>query len=900
MLKYIKNVSGVEKIYKGISFPDNQFTLIPSNLWDEFASNVNVIQDIVNGLIFISSDGVNNISNISNQLNYLKDLESQVDFTDNLKDLDGRLKVSLTQTSPNDYLSKVSSNDTTSGFLEEKIVGASNEIAISTLNDGDNEDLRIGLANFGTSGTYGTNSQVPQIVVDTKGRISSTTQITIDHGSIAGLGDDDHAQYYNTARGDARYEQLTNKGVAGGYASLDGTGKVPASQLPSYVDDVLEYANLAAFPGTGETSKIYVALDTNKTYRWSGSVYTEISPSEVTSVFGRSGAVSAQSGDYNASQITNTPSGNISSSTVQAAINELDSEKQPLDATLTALAGYNTNGFVVQTAADTFTGRTLTAGTGISITNSNGVAGNPTIATTITQYTDEQAQDAVGSILADSSSIDLTYDDAANSITAVVIPGGVDHNSLLNYVPNQHINHASVNINTGTGLTGGGDITTSRTLSIASTGVTATTYGNNAQVPQITVNAQGQLTFATNVNISINAAQVQDFTEAAQDAVGASLTDSSSIDFTYNDAANTITAAVLPAGVDHDALANFVANEHINHASVAVNAGTGLTGGGDLTATRTISMPNIGTAGTYGSASQIPVITTDAQGRVTSITTQLNPGDVWDNTGGLLTWENETGEDLVIRQANSGGDSPFIRQVRSRGTLASPTATLSGDKLGGNGFYGWNSTGQDANPSIEMSGFASENHTSTAQGGELRVSVINNGSTAQTTAAIFRNDATLDMQSHKITNTADPTNPQDVATKAYVDANAPSVFGTQFQDAESLALSTVASTTFTNKVAINTPSIPAGRYRIGWNFEWYYTDGAADFRARTLVDGVTEVLYHRAEPQDTGTDQRHAVGGFGYLNLTASTHTIELQFSRASGTGTAGIRNARLEFWRVN
>lgn len=50
-------------------------------------------------------------------------------------------------------------------------------------------------------------------------------------------------------------------------------GKVPESQLPSYVDDVLEYANLAAFPATGETGKIYIALDTNLVYRWSGSVY---------------------------------------------------------------------------------------------------------------------------------------------------------------------------------------------------------------------------------------------------------------------------------------------------------------------------------------------------------------------------------------------------------------------------------------------------------------------------------------------------------------------------------------------------------------------------------------------------------------------------------------------------
>jgi len=62
--------------------------------------------------------------------------------------------------------------------------------------------------------------------------------------------------------------------------------------------------------------------------------------------------------------------------------------------------------------------------------------------------------------------------------------------------------------------------------------------------------------------ISITASQVSDFDEAAQDAVGGILTNTSSIDFTYNDVANIITADVLPAGVDHDSLLNFVAGEH--------------------------------------------------------------------------------------------------------------------------------------------------------------------------------------------------------------------------------------------------------------------------------------------------------------------------------------------------
>lgn len=69
------------------------------------------------------------------------------------------------------------------------------------------------------------------------------------------------------------------KGANGGLAELDANGRVPSSQLPSYVDDVLDYANLAGFPATGESGKIYIAQDTNKSYRWSGSTYVEISSS---------------------------------------------------------------------------------------------------------------------------------------------------------------------------------------------------------------------------------------------------------------------------------------------------------------------------------------------------------------------------------------------------------------------------------------------------------------------------------------------------------------------------------------------------------------------------------------------------------------------------------------------
>lgn len=65
-------------------------------------------------------------------------------------------------------------------------------------------------------------------------------------------------------------------GAANGVATLDSGGKVPTAQLPSYVDDVVEAADFASLPGTGESGKIYVTLDTGYVYRWTGSAYLRI------------------------------------------------------------------------------------------------------------------------------------------------------------------------------------------------------------------------------------------------------------------------------------------------------------------------------------------------------------------------------------------------------------------------------------------------------------------------------------------------------------------------------------------------------------------------------------------------------------------------------------------------
>lgn len=97
-------------------------------------------------------------------------------------------------------------------------------------------------------------------------------------------------------------------GKASGVATLDSNGKVPTSQLPSYVDDVVDYSSKSSFPTTGETGKIYVANDKNIVYRWSGNSYVEISASlalgETSST-----AYAGDKGKANATSISNILNG---------------------------------------------------------------------------------------------------------------------------------------------------------------------------------------------------------------------------------------------------------------------------------------------------------------------------------------------------------------------------------------------------------------------------------------------------------------------------------------------------------------------------------------------------------------------------------------------------------------
>ncbi|MFR4530627.1 MAG: hypothetical protein ACLT5Y_03760 [Thomasclavelia ramosa] len=108
--------------------------------------------------------------------------------------------------------------------------------------------------------------------------ISTATQKALDGKASASHTHTSSQVGLGNVTNDAQVKR-SEMGVSSGVATLDTTGKVPSSQLPSYVDDVLEYTNKAGFPTTGESGKIYIDKATNITYRWSGTAYVEISPS---------------------------------------------------------------------------------------------------------------------------------------------------------------------------------------------------------------------------------------------------------------------------------------------------------------------------------------------------------------------------------------------------------------------------------------------------------------------------------------------------------------------------------------------------------------------------------------------------------------------------------------------
>jgi len=221
-------------------------------------------------------------------------------------------------------------------------------------------------------------------------------------------------------------------------------------------------------------------------------------------------------------------------------------------------------------------------------------------------------------------------------------------------------------VNTGTGLTGG-PITTSGTVSLANTAVTAGTYGNATTVSQITVDAQGRITSASNVSIASGGVGTVTQVDTGTGLTGGPVTSTGTISLAntavvaaaYGSASQVGTFTVDAQG-RLTAAANVAISISVANVSGAVPntvnviAGTGLSGGGNLASNVTVSLANTAvTAGSYGSTTQVAQITIDAQGRITAAANVAvsggggGTGNVVSNVvtitvGDNISWTNST------------------------------------------------------------------------------------------------------------------------------------------------------------------------------------------------------------------------------------------------------------------
>jgi len=162
----------------------------------------------------------------------------------------------------------------------------------------------------------------------------------------------------------------------------------------------------------------------------------------------------------------------------------------------------------------------------------------------------------------------------AKGLVTAVTATNIDHDALTNFVSNEHIDHTSVSITAGTGLTGGGTIASTRDLAIDSAEFLA--YFESS------INHDNLTGFVADEHIAHSTVSI---------TAGTGLTGGGTIAATRDlsiDSAELL--AYYESSLRHDNLSGFVANEHIDHTSVSITAGTGLTGGGDITSTRDLAI----------------------------------------------------------------------------------------------------------------------------------------------------------------------------------------------------------------------------------------------------------------------------------------------------------------------
>ena len=426
------------------------------------------------------------------------------------------------------------------------------------------------LASVGTAGTY------TKVTTDVKGRVTSGT--TLAASDIPNLD-----------------------------AAKITSGIIDAARLPSYVDDVLEFANLAGFPVTGEAGKLYVALDTNKVYRWSGSTYIFITSGAVDSVAGKTGVVTLVKADVGLGSVDNTA----------------DSAKNVLSATkLTTARTISLTGDV--TGSVSFDG-----------------SGNASITTTIAADSVALGTDTTGNYVTSiTNGSYITGGNGGSEGAALTL--AVDATSA-NTVSKVVARDASGNFSAGTITASLNGTSTGVVTTVAGTATAELVRGNMADNDQFRILVGGTASNAGYVEI----ATADDGTEPiyVRQYTGTFTTlarTATLLDGSGNTSfPGTVTAPTFSGALTGNAT---TATTLQTARTIALTGDVTYTSGafnGSANVTGTATLANSGvTAGSYGGATAIPVLTIDSKGRVTAASTSsisVGNGTLTLNTSGIAT-----------------------------------------------------------------------------------------------------------------------------------------------------------------------------------------------------------------------------------------------------------------------
>ena len=440
------------------------------------------------------------------------------------------------------------------------------------------------------------------------------------------------------------------KGAASGVATLDSTGKVPSSQLPSYVDDVLEYDTKSAFPTTGEAGKIYVDKSTDTTWRWSGTTYTQI---KGDLAIGTTTGTAADGGTASAhySNTSNPHSVTKSQVGLGSVVNTGDSAT-PVSGGTTK---FTTGGAYTELAkkVDKVTGKGLS-------TN---------------DYTTDEKNKLAG--IASGAEVNVQSDWNATSGDAMIlnkptIPSEVTESTVSGWgftkntgtITGIKMNGSSKGtsgvVDLGTVITAHQDIS-GKVDKVTGKGLSTNDYTTDEKnkLGGIASGAEVNQNAFSNVGVKVGNTTTTVAADAKTDTV--TLIQGSNVTLTADTTNDTITIAAKDTTYSSKAAASggsdvslvttgekYTWNSKTSNTGTVtkVTAGTGLTGG-DITTTGTIALATSGvTAGTYKR------VTVDAYGRVTS-------GDNTDsdtkNTAGTT---NKTGTKMFLAAATEQGANP--------------------------------------------------------------------------------------------------------------------------------------------------------------------------------------------------------------------------------------------------